>query len=115
MMYLLTDRAVMVCAHETGLVGIAASQALVSIGRARVLVEPDPVGKPIAGCVNANPPAGIKPCTSTLVVRQGYSELLRIAGRRVCLDTVEGLTDGTPPGSHKYKVRHPGQEFVSEV
>jgi hypothetical protein len=114
-MYLLTDKAVLVCAHETGLVGITASQGLVTIGGRPVLVEHDPAGKPIVGCLNANPPAGIKPCTSTLAVQQGYSELVRIDGRRVCLDPVEGLTDGTPPGSHKYKVRHPGQELVSEV
>ncbi len=113
-MYLLTDRAVLVCAHETGLVGIAASQGLVRIDGRRALVKPDPVGKPIVGCVNANPPAGIKPCTSTLPVQQGYSDWVRIEGRSVCLDTVEGLTDGTPPGSHKYKVRSPGQDFVSE-
>ena len=113
-MYLLTDRAVLVCAHETGLVGIAASQGLVRIDGRWALVTPDPVGKPIVGCVNANPPAGIKPCTSTLPVQQGYSDWVRIEGRSVCLDTVEGLTDGTPPGSHKYKVRSPGQDFVSE-
>lgn len=114
-MRLLTDRAVLVCAHETGLVGIAASQGLVTIGGQPVLVKPDPAGKPIVGCVNANPPAGIKPCTSTLAVQQGYSDFVRIDGRAVCLDTVEGLTDGTPPGSHKYKVRRPGQDFVSEI
>ncbi|MDJ0890288.1 MAG: hypothetical protein QNK18_03710 [Gammaproteobacteria bacterium] len=114
-MRLLTDRAVLVCAHETGLVGIAASQTLVSISGHRVLVKPDPVAKPIVGCLNANPPAGIKPCTSTLPVQKGYSDFMRIDGRAVCLDTVEGLTDGTPPGSHKYKVRSPGNNLVSEL
>ncbi len=114
-MRVLTDRAILVCAHETGLVGIVASQNLVTIGHRPVLVKADPVGRPIVGCLNANPPAGIKPCTSTLPVQKGYSEFVRIQGRTVCLDTVEGLTDGTPPGSHKYKVRSPGQEFVSEV
>jgi hypothetical protein len=40
---------------------------------------------------------------------------LRIAGRRVCLETVTGLTDGTPPGTVKYLVRDPGQGFVQDA
>jgi hypothetical protein len=30
----------------------------------------------------------------------------------VCLDAVTGLTDGTPPGIVKYKVRNAGQRLV---
>jgi hypothetical protein len=33
----------------------------------------------------------------------------------MCLDTVNGLTDGTPPGVVEYKVRHAGQELVTET
>ncbi len=47
-------------------------------------------------------------------MQQGYSEWLRIGGKRVCLDTVTGLTDGTPPGTVKYEVRDPGQRLVEE-
>jgi hypothetical protein len=111
-MRLLTEDAVLVCAHELGIVGIAATQGLVTVAGRRVLVERDPEAKPIGGCPNVGPT--IKPCTTTLVVRAGYSELLRVAGRRVCLDTVIGLTDGTPPGTVEYKVRSPGQTLVSE-
>jgi hypothetical protein len=45
---------------------------------------------------------------------EGYSSFVRINGRAVCLDTVTGFTDGTPPGVVKYIVRHPGQKFVNE-
>lgn len=114
-MYLLTQDAILVCPHETGIVGISTPQSLVTIGARRVLVAHDPVGKPIVGCPNLNPPAGIKPCTTTLAVQEGYSTWIRIDGRPVCLDTVTGLTDGTPPGTHKYKVRSPGQHLVSEL
>jgi hypothetical protein len=109
----LTEDAVLVCKHELGLVQIGASQTLVTIRKRKVLVERDPEGKPIVGCPNYGPV--IKPCTSTLVVQKGYSDLIRIDQRRVCLDTVTGLTDGTPPGTVKYEVRSPGQELVSEV
>lgn len=111
-MQLLTDKAVLVCEHENGLVQIRASQTLVAVERQPVLVETNPEGRPIKGCSNVGPT--IKPCTTTLAVKKGYSDLLRIGGRRVCLDTVTGLTDGTPPGAVMYHVRKPGQNFVAE-
>jgi hypothetical protein len=40
---------------------------------------------------------------------------VRIDGCAVCLDTVTGLTDGTPPGIVTYKVRSPGQTLVTEA
>ena len=111
-MRILTEDAVLVCKHELGKAGIVPTQQLVTIRGRRVLVETDPEGRPIRGCPNFA--IVIKPCTHTLPVKQGYSALLRIQGRRVCLDTVTGLTDGTPPGIVEYKVREPGQELVSE-
>jgi hypothetical protein len=108
---LLTEDAVIVCKHELGRVGIVTSQGLVTIGARRVLVETDPQGRLIVGCPNIG--ATIKPCTMTLAVQGGYSNLLRVNGRRVCLDTVVGLTDGTPPGMVKYEVRQPGQGLVT--
>jgi hypothetical protein len=109
---LLTEDAVIVCSHEQGLVRIEATQDLVTVARRRLLVEVDPEGRPIVGCPNIG--ATIKPCTRTLKVQVGYSDWIRISGRRACLDTVRGLTDGTPPGVVPYKVRHPGQDLVEE-
>ena len=110
-MKLLTEDAVIVCAHELGKVVIIASQTLVTIGHRQVLVEIDPEVKLITGCPNAS--ITIKPCLTTLKVDAGYSALIRVNGRRVCLDTVTGFTDGTPPGIVKYHVVRPGQELVS--
>ncbi|MEO1575211.1 MAG: hypothetical protein AAFU65_09655 [Pseudomonadota bacterium] len=106
----LTQDAVLTCPHESGLVGIAPSQRLVTVQSRAVLVANDPEQKPIAGCPWVSP--GMKPCTSTLKVTRGYSSWIRIQGRRVCLDTVTGLTDGTPPGTFFYNVRSPGQSLV---
>jgi hypothetical protein len=108
----LTEDALLVCDHEAGYVNIVATQNLVTINGRRVLVEADPEGRPIAGCPWVSP--GMKPCLTTLKVQQGYSSLIAIQGRRLCLDTVTGLTDGTPPGTFKYSVRRPGQDLVSE-
>ncbi len=110
---LLSEDARLVCDHTMGVVGIAATQGLATVGGRRLLVENDPEGRPIAGCPNAS--VVMKPCTSTLAVKVGYSALVRIAGRRACLDTVSGLTDGTPPGLVSYSVRHPGQDLAEEL
>ncbi len=112
-MYFLSVDAFLVCKHGLGKVNIVATQGLLTIGKRKVLVERDPEGRPISGCPNIG--ATIKPCLLTLPVQTGYSGLVRIEGRRVCLDTVTGLTDGTPPGTVKYEVRNAGQTLVSEV
>jgi hypothetical protein len=110
-MLILTIDAVILCDHPPGKVKLEISQKLVTISGREVLVEKDPEGRPIAGCPNYG--LGIRPCLHTMPVKEGYSELLRIEGRRVCLDSVHGLTDGTPQGGVDYKVRAPGQDFVS--
>ena|SRR5688572_18311086 len=112
-MRLLTVDALVVCAHELGRVGLSASQSWLTISGRPVLVEPDPEGRPIAGCPNVGPT--IKPCTTTLKAQVGYSALVRVGGRSVVLESLSGLTDGTPPGVVRYKVNHPGQSLVREA
>ena len=110
-MRLITEDAVLRCDHQ-GSVHNQPSQRLVTVTRKRVLVEIDPEGRTITGCPNIS--LTIKPCTSTLRVVEGYSSLMRVDRKRVCLDTVTGLTDGTPPGAVNYKVYQPGQTLVTE-
>lgn len=112
-MRVLTVDALVVCAHELGRVGLVPSQSFVTVEGRPVLVRADPEGRPIAGCPNIGPT--IKPCTATLAVQQGYSPLVTVDGRPVCLDSLAGLTDGTPPGTVKYKVNAPGQSLVTEA
>jgi hypothetical protein len=107
---LLTEDAVLKCEHQ-GVVKNVTSQSFVTIEDRLVQIEPDPQARTIGGCPNYGPT--IKPCVTTLPVRGGYSTFIRIAGHAVCLDTVWGLTDGTPPGAVKYTVTTPGQSFVS--
>src|SRR5687767_1169633 len=111
-MRLLTEDAVVVCKHELGKVSIEPTQDLVTIEGRRVLVETDPEGRSISGCPLVFP---FKPCLRTLPVKTGYSDLLRIDGRRICLASLNGLTDGTPPGTVMYKVNESAQELVAEV
>ena len=109
----LTDKALLVCKHELGKVKNKPTQGLVSVEQSPVLVDNDPEGCSISSCPNIG--ATIKPCTSTYKVDEGYSDFIRIDGQRVCLDTVTGLTNGTPPGTVKYIVRQPGQDLVEEL
>ena len=109
-MRFLTEDAHLACKHVFGKVQIKASQGWVTIEKRAVLVQPDPEGKTITRCPNIG--ATIKPCQTTLKVQRGYSTFIRIDGQPVCLDTVQGLTDGTPPGVVLYDVRNPGQQLV---
>ncbi|MEZ4870563.1 MAG: hypothetical protein R3C14_55045 [Caldilineaceae bacterium] len=111
-MKFLTEDAKLTCKHVTGVVQIFTLQNLVTIAGRKVLVQRDPELKLITGCANLGPT--IKPCALTLQVTEGYSDFIHIEGRAVCLDTVTGLTDGTPPGTVRYVVQHPGQTFVTE-
>lgn len=109
-MKLLCSAAVLVCDHVSGIVGIVPTQDWVRVSGLPLLVRDNPENRTIVGCPNYG--ATIKPCITTLAVQQGYSGFVRIGGRDVCLDTVTGLTDGTPPGIVKYTVRTPGQQLV---
>jgi hypothetical protein len=105
----ITERADVRCAHD-GRITQVPSRDWVTIGGARVIVETDPEDRSIGGCPNAGPT--IKPCGSTLAVKAGRSMFVRVDGGRVVLSTLDGLTDGTPPGKVRYGVRDPGQAFV---
>lgn len=107
----LSEDAVLLCKHVLGKVSNAPSQGWVTVEGRRVLVRDDPEGRRIGGCPMYG--AAVKPCTRTLAVREGYSHLVRIGGAPVCLDSVKGLTDGSPPGTAQYGVSAAGQAFVA--
>jgi hypothetical protein len=109
-MKVITEDAVLVCGHLLGKVKISITQEYVTVGGRKIMIEPDPVGKSISSCPNIG--VGIKPCTSTLRVVKGYCDFIKIGGKRICMDTLEGVTDGTPPGMVKYLVKKAGQEFM---
>lgn len=111
-MLFITEDAEIICKHPRGFVQNVPSQNWFTVAKRRVLVEVDPEFRTIKGCANSG--VGIKPCTTALTVITGYSNLIRIDGKRVCLDTITGFTDGTPPGLYKYVVSNPGQPFVQE-
>jgi hypothetical protein len=108
----LTQDATLVC-RDGGRVNIGTTQTLVRINGRLALVEPNPQSRSITGCPNSNPAIGLKPCLTTLAVKEGYSTFVTIVGQAVCLDTVTAFTDGSPPGSVTYQVVDPGQRLVA--
>ena len=104
-----TARARIRCGHD-GRITNKPSQEWVTVAGTEVLVENDPEGRDIAGCPNFGPT--MKPCTKTLRVAEGYSTWVRIGRQPVVLASLDGLTDGTVPGTVHYVVRDPGQPFV---
>lgn len=110
-MKLVTLAAVVRCGHD-GRVQNLASQHWVRIGGVEVLVEPDPQRRPITACPNIGPT--MKPCTTTLAVDTGYSPWIRVGGAAVVQSDLDGLTDGTVPGTVHYTVRDPGQSLVTD-
>lgn len=108
----LTIDARLACDHG-GRITNQNSQEFVRVDRRVVLVSTDPEGRSISGCPNTNPLMGMRSCLTTLKVKTGYSDFVRIAGNAVCLSSVQGLTDGTPPGVVNYKVLAPGQNLVT--
>ena len=112
-MRVMTEDAIVVCTHQLGRVERKPSQGLVRVDGRRILVDDDPVGRSIRMCPNYG--VTVKPCNNTLAVTVGYSALVRIDGQRVCLDTIRGLTDGTPPSVVEYEVRDPGQTLLSSA
>ena len=109
-MKLVTEDAVILCTHVLGRVANEPTQSLVRINGRRVLVKNNPENKSISGCPNIG--ATIKPCQNTLPVIVGYSTFVKVDKAEVCLDTVVGLTDGTPPGAVEYNVRRAGQTLL---
>jgi hypothetical protein len=105
----LTLESVVKCEHD-GRVTNQASQHWVTIGGVPVLVDADPEGRAIVACPNYGPI--VKPCVQTLKVRVGYSDFIRVDGKRTVLSNLDGLTDGTPPGLVHYTNRDPKQRYV---
>lgn len=110
-MFWLVEDATLICDHG-GRIKVETSQDLVRIAERIVLVAKDPEGRDINVCPNVAPVIGLRPCLHTLAVKVGYSCFVRIEGRAVCLDSVTGLTDGSPPGVVSYKVVDPAQSLV---
>ncbi len=102
----LTSKAVIQCIHG-GKVTIPSHPGRMTIQGSAVLCEGDLVGAPIVACpVVAS--TNSKPCTTVISTLPGStSPKLIVSGRPAYVATLQGVTDGLPPGA--LQVSSPGQ------
>ncbi|WP_208348324.1 hypothetical protein [Pseudaestuariivita rosea] len=110
-MLLITKKANIRCAHQLGKVELKATQRFVRIQGQPILVKHDTQGCKIDGCPPIPP---LKPCLVTLNEVVGHSDFIRIGGRPVSLNLLQGLTSGDPPGTVPYTVHAAGQSLVRQ-
>lgn len=105
----ITEDAKLFCDHGGGhITSFAPRQSWVTVGGRRVLVKPDPEGRPMDGCIID--PVDLKPCARSLQVTAGYSTWIQIDAAAVCLSTIVGLTLSVPSAS--YRVHDSAQLLV---
>lgn len=104
----LTNDARIGCPHPPGAAQPKARQRWVTFQSVPLLVGDDPVGRQIVGCPFSG--VAVTPCVTTLMllpdgeVPRGHSAFVRVDGHPAVLENVEGYTDGTPPGTHHYRL-----------
>ena len=105
----ITEASTIRCGHDGKVISLA-SQRWVRVDGDAFLVAEDPKGRAVTLCPNIGPT--MKPCTATLTVSAGYSTLVRVDGHAAVLSNLDGLTDGTVPGTVHYQVRATHQHLV---
>ena len=98
MSLVLTEKSSLACANQ-GTVQLTATQSKLTVAGAKVLVTGDQTSAPISGCTtvtSAN--AGNLQCATIASVGGGVSAKLKVAGKGVLLESVEGQTSGTVGG-----------------
>jgi hypothetical protein len=113
MLHWLTENGALHCLHPgAGKVDVASGSHFVRVNGARVNIKPNPLSRPINGCMH---PASTnsKPCSLTLTVNTGYSAFIYIGGKPICLESITGVTESIPPSM--YKVSYPGQSMVKST
>jgi hypothetical protein len=110
---IVTSNAQIMCIHG-GQVTLIPKQTSVMISGGMVMCAGDLEGSPILGCP-VPPSPGSKPCLTVVSVippmaPPSASATVKVGGKPVLLATLQGMTDGVPPGM--IQVVNPGQMTV---
>jgi hypothetical protein len=115
MSLVLTEQSSLECANF-GTVKLVATQSKLTVAGAKVLVTGDLSGAPITGCqiLPEPPPMGstsVK-CLTIVSAEGGVSAKLKVAGKGVLLETIQGKTSGflhTATAVQTWSVKDAGQ------
>jgi hypothetical protein len=93
----LTEKSSLACANQ-GTVLLTATQSKLTVAGAKVLVTGDLASAPISRCMivpTGPPPLPVSTkCLAIMSVVGGVSAKLKVAGKGVLLETVQGTTSG---------------------
>lgn len=99
MPFALTESSQLICAHPKGVLTLIAGQSKLTVKGARVLVDGDLDSADISGCLTPRtpPPSGPTniPCTKVTSAVGGVSLKLKVQGKGVLLENIQGFTNGT--------------------
>jgi hypothetical protein len=97
MSLVLTEKSSLACANQ-GTVQLTATQSKLTVAGAKVLVTGDLTSAPITGCqiLPEPPPMGSTSVKCMMIVSAdgGVSDKLKVAGKGVLLETIQGKTSG---------------------
>jgi hypothetical protein len=106
----LTESSTVVCKNQ-GTVQLRSGQSKLSVNGSKVLVEGDLDGAQVSGCTtvtDAN--TGALQCSAVLTALGGVAGKLKVSGKGVLLESIQGLTGGTVGGTPQdWSVQNAGQ------
>jgi hypothetical protein len=114
MSFALTEGSALACGHA-GSLQLVAGQSKLTVGGAKVLVEGDVNGAIISGCATVPSTSTLK-CLNVASAQAGVAGKLKVGGRGVLLEEIQGLTNGTTGGTpQNWSVQNAGQSKLKAV
>lgn len=99
MSFALTENSKLVCAHQ-GVVQLKAGQSKLTVGGAKVLVDGDLTKAPISLCTTLpDPNTSTLKCLMISSAINGVATKLKVQGKGVLLEDINGQTNGTVSGT----------------
>jgi hypothetical protein len=93
----LTESSTLGCTHLTGSIALNASQSQLTVNGNKVLVDGDLNGASVSNCGTVVTSSTSK-CQTFTPMPGGVAQKLKVGGKGVLLETLQGTTDGVPPG-----------------
>jgi hypothetical protein len=116
MSFVLTENSTLTCAHA-GSLQLTAGQSKLAVGGAKVLVAGDLNGAVIGACTTVPAPiTSTLKCLNVTSALAGVAGKVKVGGRGVLLETIQGLTNGTVGGTPQtWSVQNAGQSKLKAV